>query len=54
MIIYLSLLIALIGALAYALCANPKLSEIGRLMFACGLLAFLLDTMNAHFGIVSK
>ncbi len=54
MIIYLSLLVALIGVLMYALCANPKLSEIGRLMFGCGLLAFLLDTINAHFGIVSR
>jgi Na+/phosphate symporter len=42
MIIYLSLLVALIGVLMYALCVNPKLQEIGRIMFACGLLAFLL------------
>ena len=42
MIIFLPLLVALIGILMYALCANPKLSEIGRLMFFCGLLAFLL------------
>ena len=40
--IYLSLLIAIVGLLMYALSANPKLVEIGRLMFACGLLAFLL------------
>lgn len=43
MILYLSLLVALIGVLMYALCVNPKLAEIGRLMFACGLLAFLLN-----------
>ena len=42
MIIYLSLVIALVGVLMYALCVNPKLQEIGRLSFACGLLAFLL------------
>lgn len=42
MIILLPLLVSLIGVLMYALCANPKLSEIGRLMFSCGLLAFLL------------
>jgi Na+/phosphate symporter len=42
MIIYLSLLVALIGVLMYALCVNPKLAEIGRLMFFAGLLAFLL------------
>jgi len=41
MIVYLSLLIALIGILMYALCINPKLSEIGRIMFWVGLLAFL-------------
>jgi hypothetical protein len=42
MIILLPLLVAIIGVLMYALCANPKLAEVGRLMFACGLLAFLL------------
>jgi hypothetical protein len=42
MIAYLSLIVALIGVLMYALCANPKLAEIGRIMFWDGLLAFLL------------
>src|SRR4029077_5599561 len=42
MIILLPLLVALVGILVYALSTNPKWSEIGRLMFACGLLAFLL------------
>lgn len=42
MTIFLSLLIALVGVLMYALSANPKLQEIGRLSFCCGLLAFLL------------
>lgn len=42
MIIYLSLLVCIIGALTYALAANGKLVELGRLAFACGLLAFLL------------
>lgn len=45
MTIYLSLLIAVIGALVYALSANPKLQELGRISFFAGLLAFLL-----HFG----
>ncbi len=47
MIIYLPLLIAILGLLIYALVANPKLAEIGRIMFGCGLLAFLLhaDTL---------
>jgi hypothetical protein len=54
MIIYLSLLVALVGVLMYALCVNPKLSEIGRIMFWTGLLAFLLDVVHANFGIVAR
>lgn len=42
MIIYLPLLVSVVGVLMYALAANPKLAEIGRLSFAVGLLAFLL------------
>ena len=42
MVIFLPLLLAVVGLLMYALCANPKLAEIGRIMFAVGLLAFLL------------
>lgn len=42
MIIVLSLLVALVGVLMYALSGNPKLVEIGRIMFFAGLLAFLL------------
>lgn len=54
MLIALSLLIAVIGVLMYALSANPKLQEIGRLMFATGLLAFLLCICHsgATFGIM--
>lgn len=44
MIIYLPLLIAIVGTLMYALCVNPKLAEIGRIMLWTGLLAFLLET----------
>jgi hypothetical protein len=42
MIIGLTLLVAVIGVLMYALCTNPKLVEIGKLMFFAGLLAFLI------------
>lgn len=42
MIIYLQLLVALVGAALYVISTNPKVIEIGRLMFATGLLAFLL------------
>jgi hypothetical protein len=48
MIIYLSLLVALVGVLMYALCVNAKLGEIGRIMFFCGLLAFLLAIGTGH------
>lgn len=41
-IIYLSLLVALIGVLLYVLATRAELKEIGRLSFAVGLLAFLL------------
>ena len=52
MIIYFSLLVALIGVLMYALCTNPKLSEIGRIMFAFGLLAFLLGFSGHGISLV--
>lgn len=45
MIVLLPLLFALIGLLLYAFASNGKLIEIGRLTFAAGMLAFLL---NAH------
>lgn len=40
--IVLSALVAVVGVLMYALSANAKLVEIGRLAFFAGLLAFLL------------
>lgn len=51
MIVYLSLLVCVLGALLYALSASPKVCELGRLAFACGLLAFLLrgDAVIALF-----
>ena len=42
MVIGLTLIVAVIGVLMYALCENGKLQEIGRLMFFAGLLAFLI------------
>jgi hypothetical protein len=42
MIIYLPLLVAIIGLLMYVLAANPKVVEIGRILFWTGTLAFLL------------
>lgn len=43
MVILIPLLCALVGVLMYALSANPKLQEIGRIMFAFGLLVFLFQ-----------
>lgn len=42
MAIVLPFAVALAGMLMYALSANPKLVEIGRIMFWTGLLTFLL------------
>jgi hypothetical protein len=47
MIVYLPVLVALIGVLMYGFCANPKLSEIGRLAFFVGLFVFLLHGQAA-------
>jgi Na+/phosphate symporter len=42
-IILIPALVCLIGLLMYALCVNGKLSEIGRIMFAFGLLVTLMQ-----------
>jgi Na+/phosphate symporter len=42
MIAYLALVVALAGLLLYALASNPKLVEIGRILFFCGVLVFTL------------
>ena len=41
MVIYLPLLVAIVGVLAYALSTNGKVQEMGRIAFFCGLLVFL-------------
>ena len=43
MTIYVSLMVALVGILMYALSTNPKLGEIGRILFFAGTLVFLLQ-----------
>lgn len=43
MLIYLSLLVAILGCLVYALATNGKVQELGRLSYVAGLLAFLLE-----------
>jgi hypothetical protein len=46
MTVYLSLLVALIGVLAYFASGNPKVQEIGRVSYFAGLLAFLLEVVR--------
>ena len=53
MIIYLSLLVALVGGLLYLLCngpspTSPKVAELGRIMFGVGLAAFLFMVASGH------
>ncbi len=38
----LQLIVLVVGLLMYALAANPKLVEVGRVMFWTGLLSFLM------------
>jgi len=40
-IAYLSLLVAIIGLVTYALASNAKVTEVGRLLFFAGLLVTL-------------
>ena len=42
MVLTLDVLILLIGLLMFILSVNPKLIEIGKIMFFCALLALLL------------
>ncbi len=44
---YISLAVCIVGLLIYALSNNPKLPEVGRIMFAMGLLAWLLGVVKA-------
>lgn len=54
MFIYASLLVALVGALVYALSASAKMAELGRLAFACGLLAFLVGFTGSGVHLFGK
>ena len=46
MVIYLSVLIAIVGLVTYFASANPKVQEIGRVSYFAGLLAFLLEVVR--------
>ena len=54
MIIYLPLLCAIVGVLMYGLATNPKLVEIGRILFWTGTLAFLMTGAPALVGVIRR
>jgi Na+/phosphate symporter len=47
MIAIVPVIAVLAGALCYALSANPKVQELGRITFACGMLV-LIYTLAGH------
>lgn len=50
-----SLLVAIVGLIIFVLSSTPKPQEIGKIMFLCGLLAFLLVAYTGHlFTIVAR
>lgn len=52
-IAYIPALAAIIGVLMYALCANPKLQEMGKIIFLCGFLVTMLTAAHATFKLGS-
>jgi len=52
MVGFLSLIIALLGVVIYFVASNPKVSEVGRIMFWTGTLAFLLANGSATVGLL--
>jgi hypothetical protein len=42
---------AILGALAYALSANPKIQELGRLLFAAGVFALAFNLAGYKFSL---
>jgi energy-converting hydrogenase Eha subunit A len=52
-IVLLPILVAIIGALVYAL-ASGKASELGRIAFFCGLLAFLMTSSQQVVTLLGK
>jgi hypothetical protein len=47
MIIFFSLLVSVVGLLIYVLATQPKVVEIGRMMFWTGLLVFMFHSAGA-------
>ena len=52
--VVLSLLVAVVGVLMYALATNPKVQEMGRIAFFAGLLAFLMVGGDAVVALFSR
>ncbi len=50
LIIVVPLLVALIGALVYALAANGKVSELGRIAYFVGLLWTVYQVLGVKVG----
>ena len=46
---YIPSIFMLVGLLMYGFCANPKLAEVGRMLFFAGALAFATGT--GSFGL---
>ena len=44
----LSLVVAVVGLILYMLSLPPKVNRIGEIMFAVGLLAFLMTAIGAR------
>lgn len=45
------LFVAIVGLLMYILASNPKVSEIGRIMFFCGLMALMFSSARESIRI---
>jgi len=54
MIILITLLVALIGLLMYTYSANPKLQEVGRILFFNGTLVTLLEVGPATVSLFHR
>ncbi len=51
LVIVTPVIVCVVGLLMYALASNPKVSEIGRIMFAFGLLVGLLGLGASHVAL---
>jgi hypothetical protein len=49
--VIIPLVMAILGALAYALSANPKVQELGRLLFAAGVFALAFGLSGYKFSL---